>query len=621
MPDRFDPRSDLCEGQPGPLSELQFGICAVCRAEVDAIYGRTASEILPENISKASHMEDLRVLARGTSAESEGWTSNADGEDVYLETVKIPYLESAAGSTGMISISRDLTRRMQMEQEMRRLAVAVEQSSESIIITDVSGNIQYVNAAFENTSGYTHNEVLGRKTNFLKSGKLRAQFYEELWSTISRGEPWSGEFINRKKDGSIYIEESVIYPIRGEGNEMINYVAIGRDITEEREIEKYMRQQQKMNAIGALAGGISHDFNNILTAILGYVALCMNTVDEESKAYGYLKEIVKAGDRATKLVRQILTFSRQEEQEFRTVDLQPVVEDSLNMVQTTMKKNITVKQNIDPACGAILGDATQIQQVLINLCTNAAHALGKTDQGILSVSLQEVEIAKGHKDEKLVDLEPGKYACITVSDSGCGMPPEVVERIFEPYFTTKKKGEGTGFGLSIVHGIVRKHRGKICVESEEGLGTTFTIYIPLLGEAVPAEKESVDLSEPSGAGRILFVDDDEAILSMGREMLESFGYEVVSAPNGRQALEAFRRSPETFDMVVTDYSMPEINGHELIQQILKIRKDIPAILCSGYMEKVDGEDLSSLGHSGYVAKPVDWRELGRTIQRYISEKT
>lgn len=590
-------------------------------AEVDGIYGRTASEILPENVSKASHMEDLRVLARGASAESEGWTSNADGENVYLETVKIPYLESAAGSTGMISISRDLTKRIQMEQEMRRLAVAVEQSSESIIITDVSGNIQYVNAAFENTSGYSHEEVLGRKTDFLNSGKQGTQFFAELWDTISRGDPWSGEFINRKKDGSLYIEESVIYPIRGEGNEMINYVAIGRDITEEREIEKHMRQQQKMNAIGALAGGVSHDFNNILTAILGYVALCMNTVDEESKAYGYLKEIVKAGDRATKLVRQILTFSRQEEQEFQPLELQSVVEDSLNMVQTTMKKNITVEQHIDPDCGAILGDATQIQQVLINLCTNAAHALGRTNQGTLSISLQEVDVAEGHKDEKLVDLEPGKYACIIVSDSGCGMPPEVVERIFEPYFTTKKKGEGTGFGLSIVHGIVRKHRGEISVESEEGVGTTFTIYIPLLGEAVPEEKEPVDLSVPSGAGRILFVDDDEAILSMGREMLESFGYEVVSASNGLQALETFKLGPKAFDVIVTDYSMPEINGHELIQQILKVRNDIPTILCSGYMEKVEGEDLRSLGHAGYVAKPVDWKELGRTIQKYIGEKT
>lgn len=588
--------------------------------EADGIYGSTAGDFLPDDEAKRTHMEDLRVLANGESAESEGWTASSEGKRVYHETVKIPYLESAAGSTGMISISRDLTRRMEMEQEMRRLAVAVEQSTESIMITDVNGVIQYVNAAFETCSGYTHKEAVGQKPDFLKSGKQGAQFFSDLWNTISNGNTWSGEFINKKKDGSIFIEEAVIYPIRGEGNEMLNYVAIGRDITQEREIEKHLRQQQKMNAIGVLAGGVSHDFNNILTAILGYVALCMNTVEEDSKVYGYLKEIVKAGDRATKLVRQILTFSRQEEQEFQSLELQTIVEDSVSMVETTIKRNVSIEMDVDGDCGAIHGDATQIQQVMINLCTNASHAIGKDERGTMTVSLKEVAVKGDDQDEKLVDLEAGQYACITVSDTGCGMPPEVAERIFEPYFTTKKKGEGTGFGLSIVHGIVRKHRGLINVESEEGAGTTFTVYFPILVDAVEQEVAQIDLSTPAGTGRILFVDDDEAILSMGREMLESFGYEVVTATNGRRALETFKLNPNGFDVLVTDYSMPETNGHELIQQALKIRNDIPAILCSGYMEKVEGEDLRTLGHAAYVAKPLDWKELGRAIQGYIGAK-
>jgi len=581
--------------------------------ETDYICGRKASEILSEDLAKDSHMEDLRVLASGISVESEGWTEAADGSNVYHETVKIPYLESAAGSTGMIGLSRDLTRRMEMEQEMHRLAVAVEQSSESIMITDTGGVIQYVNSAFESSSGYTHEEAVGQKPDFLKSGKQSAQFFDELWATISAGKTWSGEFVNKTKDGDLYIEESVIYPIRGKGDQMINYVAIGRDITHEKEIEKHLRQQQKMNAIGELAGGVSHDFNNILTAILGYVALCMNTVEEDSKVYGYLKEIVKAGDRATKLVRQILTFSRQEEQEFHALELQPILEDSLSMCQTTMKKNILVEQEIDSSCGPILGDTTQLQQVMINLFTNASHALTKEKGGTLRVQLNQMEIGSRDDEELVVDLEPGQYACMTVEDTGCGMPPEVVERIFEPYFTTKKKGEGTGFGLSIVHGIVRKHRGLIDVESEEGVGTTFNVYFPILQENVESQQEDARMASVESDGCVLFVDDDEAILSMGREMLESFGYSVVTATNGRRALETFKLNPQGFDVLVTDYSMPEINGHELIQQALQIRKDIPTILCSGYMEKIEGEDLCELGHAAYMAKPIDWQELSRTI--------
>jgi len=587
--------------------------------EPDEIFSRAASDVLPVEQAQQTHMEDLRVLANGESFETEGWVTDSEGKQVYHNTVKIPYLESAAGSTGMIGISRDLTKRIEMEQEVKRLAVAVEQSTESIMITNVDGVILYVNSAFETTSGYSSEEVLGQHPDLLKSDKHDDAFFSKLWDTIAAGKTWEGEMTNRKKDGNLYVEEVVIYPIRNDSDEVMNYVSISRDITQEMEIEKHLRQQQKMNAIGELAGGVSHDFNNILTAILGYVALCMNSVDEESKTYGYLKEIVKAGDRATKLVRQILTFSRQEEQEFHSLELQHVIEDSVSMVQTTMKKSILVEKDIDAECGAILGDTTQLQQVMVNLCTNASHALGgKEGSGTLSVSLKPVEINEQKSEELAVDLDPGSYACVTVADTGCGMPPEVLERIFEPYFTTKKKGEGTGFGLSIVHGIVRKHRGIINAVSEEGVGTTFTMYFPLLlSESEQNKRDAKEISAQVGFGRILFVDDDETVLSMGREILESFGYSVVTGTNGRRALDTFEQNPSGYDVLVTDYSMPEMNGHELIRHVLKIRPDIPAILCSGYMEKIEGENLKELGHAAFLAKPLDWRELSRTIQGEI----
>ncbi|MEE9368829.1 MAG: response regulator [Pontiella sp.] len=583
-------------------------------ADQESINSRSASEVLPGDKAQQSHMEDLRVLANGESLETEGWVTNAAGKQVYHNTVKIPYLESAAGSTGMIGISRDLTRRIEMEQEMKRLAVAVEQSTESIMITNVDGAILYVNAAFETNTGYVSDEVVGKSPNLLRSEKHDTAFFTKLWDTISSGNTWEGVLTNKNKEGNLYVEEAVIYPIRNDADEVVNYVAISRDITQEMEIEKHLRQQSKMNAIGELAGGVSHDFNNILTAILGYVALCMNTVDEESKTYGYLTEIVKAGDRATKLVRQILTFSRQEEQEFHSLQLQHIIDDSLSMVQTTMSKRITVNKDLDPNCGAILGDSTQLQQVMVNLFTNAAHAFGKNDPGTLSVSLKQVDILGNLSGEQPVELDSGCYVNLTIEDTGCGMPPEVLERIFEPYFTTKKKGEGTGFGLSIVHGIVRKHRGTITATSEEGKGTIFSLHFPLLvSDSAGNKKQAVDLSVSKGYGRILFVDDDETVLSMGREILESFGYTVITGTNGRRALETFKQNPDSFDVLVTDYSMPEMNGHELIRKILELRPELPAILCSGYMEKIEGENLKELGHAAFLAKPLDWRELSRTI--------
>ena len=590
----------------------------VGQEEVDMI-SRTNSESQPSDHFRDAHMEDLRVLANGEPTEMEGWVSGADGEEVYHSTLKIPYLESAGGSTGMIGISRDLTKRIQMEQEMRRLAVAVEQSTESIMIADVEGSVLYVNAAFESITGYTPGEVLGTPPNLLRSDSHDDEFYKKLLSTISSGSKWEGHITSCRKDGALFDVEAIIYPIHDDSGAVLNYVAISRDVTQEMALEKQMRQTQKMNAIGELAGGVSHDFNNILTAILGYVALCMNNVEENSKVHGYLKEVVKAGDRAAKLVRQILTFSRQEEQEFQPVDLQPVIEDSLSMVQTTIKSNIKVETDIADSCGAIFGDTTQLQQVVVNLCTNAVHALGK-GEGVLSVSLKQIELLGKKYGDRMVDLDPGLYACVTVSDTGCGMAPETLERIFEPYYTTKKKGEGTGFGLSIVHGIARKHRGYISVESVLEQGTTFHLYLPLLLENAEEKQKAIDLSTPEGFGHILFVDDDDAVLSMGSEIFESFGYSVATAVDGKQALELFRKEPEAFDALVSDYSMPEMNGYELISECLSLHPGLPAILCSGYMEKADGENLKELGNTVFMSKPLDWRKLSRTLQQEINKQ-
>ena len=262
-----------------------------------------------------------------------------------------------------------------------------------------------------------------------------------------------------------------------------------------------------------------------------------------------------------------------------------MIEDSLSMVKTTIKTRITIETEIDAGCGPIFGDSTQMQQIMINLFTNAIHALGQ-DGGCLKVTLKPVELLGRKFGEQIMELDPGLYCCITVGDTGYGMPPDVMERIFEPYYTTKKKGEGTGFGLSIVHGIIQKHRGQISVESEPGNGTTFTIYLPLLLGSPEEKQKAIDQSIPEGFGHILFVDDDDAVLSMGCEILESFGYSVVTATNGKQGLETFKQNQDSISALISDYSMPEMNGHELISECLHLQPDLPTILLQRLYGKV-----------------------------------
>lgn len=597
----------------------------VGKAESDII-GQTASDVLPVDKALASHMEDLRVLSEGLPLETEGWVVNAAGQKAYHNTIKMPYLESSAGSTGMIGVSRDITRRMLIEQEMKQLAVAVEQSTEMIIITDVSGRILYVNKAFETTTGYTAEEVLGKNPLILKSDEQDSTEYKRFQDTILAGEVWNGKLTSRMKSGNLFDEEIIVYPIRGDDDQVVNYVYISRDITQEMAFEMQLRQTQKMNAIGKLAGGVAHDFNNILTAILGYVALSMSCVEENSKVYSYLHEVVKAGDRATKLIRQILTFSRQEEQIFRPLSLLPIIDDSVGMIQTGLKSDVQIETDIDRGCRPILGDATQIQQILINLCTNAVQAMGEQG-GTLTVTLKQVELMGKTLGRKMQELEPGFYCCMTVSDTGCGMTPDTMSRIFEPYFTTKAKGVGTGIGLAIVHGIVRKHRGYITVDSEVGEGTTFNLYFPMILGDAEEERQTIEMAKLEGSGHILYVDDDPAVLALGREILESFGYQVTTATNGQEAWELFQQNPVRFDALITDFSMPKMTGQELINECLKISPDLPVILCSGYMEsdeneEDDGEDDTKrlLGNIQFMPKPVDWRELGRSIQKKINAR-
>ena len=401
-----------------------------------------------------------------------------------------------------------------------------------------------------------------------------------------------------------------------------NQNEILEEMVEERtqKLAKYERQLQqvlKIQAIGTLAGGIAHDFNNILFPIMGYTELTMDEVSEESVAHKNLEEILKAANRAKGLVQQILAFSRQSGQERKPVKVQYIIKEALNLLRASIPASIEIIHNIDDDCNPVMGDATQIHQVIMNLCTNAYQAM-QDKGGKLEVILSEVDIGYEETIEK-IGMQPGKHLQLTVKDEGCGMDASVLERIFEPYYTTKEQGKGTGLGLSVIHGIIKNHRGDITVASSPRKGTTFQVYLPLIEDADGVTEFEPSNGAAKGNERILLIDDEEQIISMEQQMLENLGYQVTARTDSVEALDEFAKQPQNYDLVITDMTMPHMTGDELAQKLLDIKPDIPVILCTGFNEDITEEKALSMGIQKFVMKPVIKNDLATTIRTVLDQ--
>ncbi|MDY6971931.1 MAG: response regulator [Thermodesulfobacteriota bacterium] len=380
-------------------------------------------------------------------------------------------------------------------------------------------------------------------------------------------------------------------------------------------VNEQLQQAQKMEAIGTMAGGIAHDFNNILYPIIGFTEMTIDDVPEESIARSNLEEILKAAKRARDLVQQILTFSRQTYSTPKPFMIQPVLKEALKLLRASLPSSIEIRHDIDTHCGPVLADPTQIHQVIMNLCTNAFHAM-REKGGVLEVTLTDVQSDSFNLRLK-PDMMPGPYLKLTVSDTGHGIDPAVLKRIFNPFFTTKGPGEGTGLGLSVVHGIVKSSNGHIDVDSAPGKGSTFNVYLPLiLGNDRLPESEHAD-SDPEGTESILLVDDEAPIIRMVNQMLERLGYFVTARTSSIEALETFRLKPDSFDLVITDQTMPNMNGTDLAQKLLEIKPDIPVILCTGFSEAITEEKAKAMGIQEYILKPVDKSMMSRAIRRAL----
>jgi signal transduction histidine kinase/CheY-like chemotaxis protein len=379
--------------------------------------------------------------------------------------------------------------------------------------------------------------------------------------------------------------------------------------------ERQLQQVMKLQAIGTLAGGIAHDFNNILFPIVGYTELTMDDIPADSQARKNLEEILKATNRAKGLVQQILTFSRQGGQERKPLKVQFLIKEALKLLRATIPSTIEIECNVTDECGPILGDPTQIHQVVMNLCTNAYHAMQQTG-GKLEVTLKEIDISY-EKSVERVGMKVGPYLELTVKDAGHGMEPEVLERIFEPYYTTKEQGKGTGLGLSVIHGIIKNHGGDISVSSQPGKGTTFSVYLPVIDD-IEVETEPRETAAASqGSEHILLIDDEKQIIDIEQQLLERLGYKVTPKTDSEEALEEFAAMPDRYDLVITDMTMPKMTGDQLARELMGIRPDIPVILCTGFNESITEEKALAMGIDKFIMKPIVKDELANAIRTVL----
>ncbi len=512
-----------------------------------------------------------------------------------------------------LNLTKDLAEIKRAEEERLRLATAIQQAAEMVIVTDAEGIIEYVNPAFEALTGYTHAEALHHPLNAVQPHTENTLTHYAIFEAAAEAGTWRGHTAHHRKDGAVYHIEATYSAVRNTAGKIVNYVSVQHDTSREEKLEQQLRQAQKMEAIGTLAGGIAHDFNNILQAILGYADLVHEKTAPTPQLQSWVGEILCAGHRAAELVNQILTFSRQAEQEHRPIMLQSLTKEALKLLRGSLPSTIQIITKIDNDCPLIQADPTQAHQVIMNLCTNAYQAM-HGQGGELRVEVQPHTLSPV-QEEKDQGIPPGEYARLTVCDTGLGMEETTLDRIFEPFFTTKEVGEGTGLGLSTVHGIVRSHHGYITVDSTPGQGSRFDVYFPAAPQQEISEPSSIDPTQlPTGSERILFVDDEEVVVRLAKTGLGRLGYQITVRTSSIEALEAFRAAPDRFDLIISDQTMPNMTGARLASEVIAIRPDIPIILCTGFSESINEEKAHALGIREFVRKPIVAQELAQRIR-------
>ena len=606
------------DGGPGQIIDANDVACKMLGYTRDELIGMGIGDIdAPKSTVDVHRVVENLKAGRGVLFEQLHVTKDGKRIPVEVHTRTFDY----QGRLAILSTVRDITERKRDEEQIKaereKLISIFDSIDEVIYVADPETyELLYMNEAFRKNWG----DGVGQKCHYVLQNRHSPCPFCTNDHIFGKnfGQPYIWEFQNTV-NGRWYrcIDKAISWP----DGRMVRYeLAVDihdrKQAEEERlKLETQLQQAQKMESLGVLAGGIAHDFNNVLYSIIGYTELTMDDVPEGSVAQKNLKEVFKGAMRAKDMVQQILAFSRKAETIKKPIKLQSVVREAIKLLRTSIPSTIEIRQNIDANCSPAFADSTQIHQVVMNLSTNAYQAM-REKGGVLELTLMEEEISSSDSN---LDLMQGKYLKLIVSDTGYGIDRVLIDKIFDPYFTTRGLDEGTGMGLAVVHGIVKSHGGDIKVYSELGKGTIFHVYFPI-AETIPVEPKVISAEPaPRGTERILFVDDEQPIVSMAHQILERLGYQVTPRTSSVEALEAFRAKPDAFDLVITDMTMPNMTGIELTSGLKGIRPDIPIIICTGFSEMIDGNKAKSMGILGYIMKPIDKDEIARTIRKVLDE--
>lgn len=587
--------------------------------------GKSVAEMLGKDATAILEPEDARLVTASDHLVMESNQSQTV-EEVLLsagvphtfQTIKVPYRDANGHVIGVIGISRDVTHQKEAERALRLRDRAIQAVSQGILITDPNlpdNPIIYASSGFERMTGYRADEVVGRNCRFLQGKDTDRETIGELHSAIAAGRGCSVEILNYRKDGRPFWNQLSISPILGAAGELTHFVGVQTDVTERRRLEDQFRQAQKMEAVGQLAGGVAHDFNNLITVIHGCSDILSARLASDDPMRELLSEINKAGERAAALTHQLLAFSRQQVLQPKVLNLNAVVSNTEKMLRRLLGEDVSLVTNLSPNLGQVKADAGQLEQVLMNLAVNARDAMPRG--GRLTIETQQVFLDESYC-RGVADLPPGEYVLLAVSDTGCGMDEATRGRIFEPFFTTKGLGKGTGLGLATVHGIVKQSRGHIAVYSEVGHGTAFKVYLPRVsGPASNARSELLSQTMPRGTETVLLVEDEETVRATAGHILRGCGYRVLEASNGKEGLRLSEIEPGPIHLLISDVVMPHMGGRGLAELITAKRPRCRVLFLSGYTDDAVIRHGVLEGEFAFLQKPFTPSGLAQKVRNVL----
>jgi PAS domain S-box-containing protein len=586
-------------------------------------FGRAAAALTGTPVAELVHPDDVPALTRAAQ-EVQGPAHRAVSEQRWMTPQGVRWfsweetaqVDASGAVTTIRAVGRDITRQRLAEEQFYRLSRAIEQSPVAIIITDLDGHAQYVNPKFTEVTGRTLEDLLERNIEVLRDGHPDEESYRKFWEVVRAGGEWRGELSTRRPDGSVVWESVKVSSMRSPAGEITNFLCLREDITSRKSLESELRQAHKMESLGTLAGGIAHDFNNLLAIIHGYSEFCLQGGAEPAVIQKSLQEIHRAAQRASGLVKQILTFSRKAEIRYAPVDLNQLARDLVALMSETFPRTVTFQLGLAEKLPPLLADQTQVQQIILNLCVNARDAM--PHGGVITVTTSVrlgAELQSRH-----YSAEPARrYACLEINDTGSGIPPEVCARIFEPFFTTKQPNHGTGLGLAVVYGIATSHNGFIDVDSTVGIGSTFHVYLPLAGDVAVSAPSASSSDFPSGTESLLVVDDEGPLRMLLAAAFSRKGYRVTSAATGLEAIDLIGDMQRQLDAVLLDLNMPGSNGVQVLKVIRACRPNIPVLVISGHISPEVRTEFQQLNQRDFVQKPYRLDDIGRRLRKLFEQ--